>query len=52
MAAGIYSDLPVEYESVTFQRAGFHAENMNKTIYEGRPNAKNNAQWNLLMSGM
>ncbi|MCJ1249426.1 hypothetical protein MMC30_006650 [Trapelia coarctata] len=46
----IYSDLPLQYDNVTFERAGFHAENMKKTIYEGRPTAANSAQWDRLTS--
>lgn len=48
----IYDDPPIKYETVIFQRTGFHdlAHN-HRTVYEGRPDAKNNNAWDNLMSG-
>ena len=50
--AGIFDDNPVVYESVRFQRAGFHDPRHNvTTIYEGAPNGENEAAWNRLLAG-
>ena len=48
----IYDDPPITYETVTFQRTGFHdlAHN-HRTVYEGRPDPENNKAWERLMSG-
>ena len=48
----IYDDPPIKYETVIFQQTGFHdlAHN-HRTVYEGRPDAKNNNAWDSLMSG-
>ena len=48
----IYDDPPTNYETITFQRAGFHdAAHDHRTVYEGRPDAENNKAWDRLMSG-
>ena len=52
MILEIYNDPPVEYESMTFKRAGFHDKDHNvMTPWEGRPNTENEAAWNRLTSG-
>lgn len=52
MLSEIYDDPPIAYEKLAFQRTGFHdAAHNQKTIYEGRPDAANNAAWDRLMSG-
>lgn len=49
----IYNDPPILYEDVKFQRTGFHdLAHTHRTMYEGRPNVKNNDAWARLMSGM
>jgi hypothetical protein len=49
---GIYDDPPIKYEKVIFDQAGFHDRlHQETTIYEGQPDAANNASWDRLMSG-
>ncbi|KAI1453925.1 hypothetical protein F4805DRAFT_354269 [Annulohypoxylon moriforme] len=46
----IFDDVPVFYESVRFERAGFHdSRHEELTKYEGAPNAQNNAAWERLL---
>ena len=48
----IYENPPLKYETVIFQRAGFHDRaHDHRTVYEGRPNDENNRAWERLMSG-
>ncbi|KAL0931139.1 uncharacterized protein CTRU02_213874 [Colletotrichum truncatum] len=47
----IFDDPPVVYESVRFQRAGFHDHrHYTNTQYEGPPNHQNEAAWDRLLS--
>ncbi|KAK2008960.1 hypothetical protein LZ32DRAFT_684246 [Colletotrichum eremochloae] len=47
----IFDKSPVVYETVRFQRAGFHDHRHNtNTLYEGPPNQQNEAAWNRLLS--
>lgn len=52
MNAGIFDDAPVLYESLRFQRAGFHdPRHSAATAFEGAPNWGNNAAWEGLLDG-
>ncbi|TKW52087.1 hypothetical protein CTA1_11345 [Colletotrichum tanaceti] len=47
----IFDDSPVVYETVRFQRAGFHDHrHATNTLYEGPPNKQNEAAWDRLLS--
>ncbi|KAK1850329.1 hypothetical protein CCHR01_07038 [Colletotrichum chrysophilum] len=47
----IFDDSPVIYETVRFQRAGFHDRRHNtNTLYEGPPNKQKEAAWDRLLS--
>ncbi|KAK3690281.1 hypothetical protein B0T22DRAFT_379654, partial [Podospora appendiculata] len=47
----IFDDAPIVYESVRFQRAGFHdSRHAAPTIYEGAPNRANDEAWYRLLS--
>jgi hypothetical protein len=50
--ADIFTNVPVFYETVRFKRAGFHDPRHNAmTLYEGAPNAQNEAAWSHLLGG-